>query len=225
MPRTRKAAPRPRGRRYRRYRRKNRLTKMVSRTCPIPDRFYTTLKYNDLISFTTSTSPVWHLFNMNSVFDPDATSGSNHQPFGRDQLATLYERYRVYSTSFSVEFINENALTFDAGFILKSTSSTTTLISTAREKPYSKFMILGEQTSNQRRLRGYCNCAKILGVTKERYRVDDHFQAAVASNPPLSPYLHVGVQACNRTGVNTVYCSVTIYYKVCFFQRVPLTQS
>lgn len=39
-------------------------------------------------------TPIHHLFNATSIFDPD-TSGIGHQPYGHDQYASIYNHYRV----------------------------------------------------------------------------------------------------------------------------------
>ncbi len=46
-----------------------------------------------------------NVFRANSLFDPDF-SGVGHQPMGFDDMAYLYEKYRVFSVSMKVTFTN-----------------------------------------------------------------------------------------------------------------------
>ena len=60
---------------------------------PFGSNFTTTLSYADSYAISPATVPV-HVLRMNSIYDPDYTT-TGHQPMGRDQLAELYNRYRV----------------------------------------------------------------------------------------------------------------------------------
>lgn len=60
----------------------------------IPDVFRTTLRASFERSAACSTSAGQLLFQANSAFDPFGSTGST-QPVGFDQLATMYNRYRV----------------------------------------------------------------------------------------------------------------------------------
>jgi len=48
---------------------------------------------------------VSYYFKINSTFDPNGT-GTGHQPYARDELATLYQRYAVLGCNVSVVFEN-----------------------------------------------------------------------------------------------------------------------
>jgi len=67
----------------------------------IPDRFRTKLVYGGGGQITSGSALVDKIWNINSVFDPDQ-SGVGHQPRYFDQLALLYNRYRVLSATFDV---------------------------------------------------------------------------------------------------------------------------
>lgn len=70
------------------------------------------LKYAETFSpAITAGVPYWYFFNLNSPFDPNRT-GVGHQPYGFDTLATIYNRYRVYKVSYSVEVLSTGGFTF-----------------------------------------------------------------------------------------------------------------
>ncbi len=62
---------------------------------PFPTMQRAQLRYITDIQFDPPTgTPVHHFFNATSIFDPD-TTGTGHQPYGRDQYASIYNHYRV----------------------------------------------------------------------------------------------------------------------------------
>ena len=67
---------------------------------PFGNNFTTTLNYADSYAISPAVVPV-HVLRMNSIYDPDYTT-TGHQPMGRDQLAELYNRYRVLGFSYEV---------------------------------------------------------------------------------------------------------------------------
>lgn len=221
-------APYRRRRSYRKYSRRRasaRTTSVRSRTSPIPDRFFTKLKYCHIGTLTTAGTPVAHIFKMNSLYDPDHTQIVNHQPFGRDQLATLYNHYRVYGCKYSITITNlSSAYAMDVAVVLKDTNALSTDMQTIAEKPYVQFRTLGMSGSSSGTtvIKGYCNNPKIMGVSKERFRVDDVYTATSGNNPTKIPYLHV--YAHGQAGLQ---CKITVHlqYLSCFYERVALAGS
>jgi len=67
--------------------------------------FRTTLKYSDVVVMATSvgTGFVTYALRANSLFDPDY-SGAGHQPLRFDQLAAMFNAYRVRSARIKVTF-------------------------------------------------------------------------------------------------------------------------
>ena len=62
------------------------------------------LTYVDHVAFSSSgVSHAGYQFRMNSLLDPQYAVGG-HQPYGRDQWATLYNRYNVISCKLTARF-------------------------------------------------------------------------------------------------------------------------
>ena len=60
------------------------------------------LRYVDTITIAVASAAINnHVFRANSIFDPDLTS-TGHQPLLHDLYSTLYERYRVVSSTIKV---------------------------------------------------------------------------------------------------------------------------
>ena len=66
----------------------------------------TKLVYTDtvLLASTGAVAFNTYTFRSNSVFDPDWTSVSGHQPTRFDQLSALYQRYEVLKSKIRVQF-------------------------------------------------------------------------------------------------------------------------
>jgi len=70
-----------------------------------PDTMRLRLAYGDKQTLTSSAinaTPIYN-YRMNSIYDPDYT-GTGAQPYWRDQLAAIYNRYRVLGAKISVTF-------------------------------------------------------------------------------------------------------------------------
>lgn len=67
--------------------------------------FRTTLKYSDVavLATTLGTGFVTYVLRANSLFDPDF-SGAGHQPLRFDQLAAMFNQYRVRRSTLKVAF-------------------------------------------------------------------------------------------------------------------------
>jgi len=69
---------------------------------PFPDRMRAILRYSDLIQITNSLGvPVPQQFRTNSIFDCDITN-TGHQPYGHDTYQSIYNHYRVLSSTLTV---------------------------------------------------------------------------------------------------------------------------
>lgn len=72
-----------------------------------PDSMRMRIAYGDKQTLTSSTinlTPTY-AYRLNSIYDPDYT-GLGAQPYWRDQLAAIYNRYRVLGAKITVTFAN-----------------------------------------------------------------------------------------------------------------------
>ena len=112
--------------RYTRNRTRKRITiRNKSTTTLIAPRFITKLRYAERINIPAAAAVGLanaYLFNLNSIYDPDRT-GVGHQPMGRDQLALLYHRYRVFAVSWRIEFSPTDGPSVSSLFVLPSNNA------------------------------------------------------------------------------------------------------
>lgn len=196
----------------------------------LPQRITTKLKYSDTFQISAISGNMDdYQFRLNSIFDPDRT-GTGHQQMGRDQLAALYNRYRVDKAMVVVEFnkTSENAV---AGIALLANNSDTSLtnpFSAVTEQPWQKnatlsFSTAGSQTKKV--LRMMCDLAKITGVSHTKYKSDDEYSALVSGNPGEIINLHIICTDVLASTTTTVSLSIKLVYYVEFFDPIVISQS
>lgn len=67
-----------------------------------------TMRYIDYIGLNASdTTGAIQVYRANSIFDPDST-GTGHQPYGRDTWATMFNHYTVLNSKVQVQGMNAN---------------------------------------------------------------------------------------------------------------------
>lgn len=231
MPFKRKSRFKPKARRIRRRPRRSARSTVGRvlhyRANPVPDRMFLKLAYSTsvntagLAGFTDT-----HIFQ-SSQFDPDL-SGTGHQPFGRDQWANFYSKYRVHAIGYKIIFANEaTGSQAEVHVVPKSTASTITVSDTAWEKPYGKHAVLGFNATGQslRTIIGYVSGAKALGVSKIKFRTDDKTGSAFGTNPAQMFYIHVISNGLMVGDASNVNARVNLTYYLEYYDRVPLTQS
>lgn len=209
-------------------------TKLVIRQIGqiVPDKYVTSLTYCYIGQEAPAvTAQFDHQFNMNSIFDPDR-SGAGHQPLGRDQLTALYNRYRVLSCRWVVDFMPE-ATPGPILCVTAPTNSQTAITSssqTAVELPYSRYKLtnaLSTATSTDVRhvqISGFADLAKIYGVSKDALQGDDRYSAQSGSDPTELAILHVAGFSVDGNAVVVDLC-VKLMYTVEFYDRIQLTAS
>jgi len=149
---------------------------------PVPQRFIVKHKYAASIN-TVSGSGLYY-FNLNSMYDPDR-SGIGHQPYGRDTFASLYNQYRVIGCKYVVE-TSSNSATIQLGTYVGNEQFTYVAIggdfNELKENPRARF-VTQAPGGQIKTIRGYANCASILGRTRTQYMADENTAAQVNNNP------------------------------------------
>jgi len=190
---------------------------------PIPASSIVTLRYTG--SHVSNGTAFDQVYNLNSIFDPDQ-SGGGHQPLGRDQFATLYNRYRVLKARVKIMFANADASTQPhlGGVVADNSTSAYTDFDLAAEQQ-GGYTTLFTEAAPVTIIRKY-DLAKITGVTKTAYK-DDRFQALMSASPAEAICIHV-VFAKVFGGVaasGAVEFRVQIDYTTELFDPLPLASS
>lgn len=207
------------------------FTNFVPASRIVPDRLVTTLHYHEIVSMSDGAGGDQQ-WNLNSLFDPNR-SGTGHQPLGFDQLATLYQRYRVLKASWKVQCTNVFGpiIPLIAVVPTNNTTSLATTIDTACELPYSQNKLMGGQytaagsTAQPATIKGSCSLAKIYGCTESELKGSDRYQALVSADPSETAILHCVFNEIAGGVDGAVTFCVDIFYTVEMFDRIQLAAS
>lgn len=189
---------------------------------PIPQRFITKLKYSEVVS--TGATFGNFAMNLNSLWDPNST-GIGHQPYGFDQLATLYNRYRVISCGYRLQLgLGTTTIPITLTAMPANTAVVATTASEIRENPRAKY-ILQAPGGGAMTLSGKCYIPSLVGRTKAQYMADDRYQAEVTTSPAELAILNLQTFNTADSAVGGVSIQVLMEYTVEFFDIKSLGQS
>lgn len=220
--RRRRAARKPRRKVARRGPRQA-LTTVNRSLQPIANRYICKMKYGTTVATSSSGS---YIFNLNSLFDPDRT-GFGHQPYGFDNLATLYNRYRVIACGWRVQ---EPAGSTGLPLTTSAIASNDLSISWSNtgimlENPRAKY-ITQNPGAPAMTLRGKQYIPALVGRTKAQYMADDSYQATVLTSPSEVAVLYLQTfNALSGDAIAGIGLQVLLEYTVEFYDLKHVVQS
>lgn len=176
-----------------------------------PDGKIVRVPYCDKLVGLISTTGV-HQFNsymLNYLYDPDySNGGSNHQPYGFDQLATFYERSIVLEAVVTATFRwttwDTNYLDVLAYVIVDDDTSLPTTVDLKQERYGNRVCkVFGAATGNQMvTIRTTYNASKWFHIPQKSLTADHQMYSINSGGAPTKPvYCHVGIQTLD--GVST----------------------
>lgn len=192
---------------------------------PVPQRSIVKMKYSESnVLALVGANAGRYLLRLNSVFDPDVTSGANHKPYGYDTFNALYNRYRVIGCSYTISIdtdVNMQLVTLPSNDVVSTVNA-----SQAKEKPRAKFVLQEAAGAPIKRIHGYCSIPSLVGRTKTQYMSDDRYQALTTANPQEEAILNIFVGGMADQALTTnVTINVMLEYTVEFFDVRSLAVS
>lgn len=212
--------------------RRSRTNQNPSDRITIPNQIYSTsfprqmkvsLKYHHGTALTTTSGIANdHIFNLNSIFDPDRT-GVGHQPQGRDQWAMFYNRYRVDSVVATIRSIGASTHGTLTGFLANNDG---TAITDPDEFGESYGSISGIATTTQLcYLSKKYNLHAVTGITPRIYQSDDRYQSLMSTSPTEVICLHVCTYEVGAGGAVVVNYDLVLTYNVTLFDPIQISSS
>lgn len=210
------------------------IVPLFKRADPFPLHKFYKLRYTGLYQLTigaTGTFGTMQSMRLNSLFDPDLT-GSGHQPYGYDQIAAVYNRYKVYGAKVvSRTFAPSNQVIAVGAIVTTPSDSSDTIasldIQTVQEKNNCALWYL-TNTGNQRVTKTqYFKMHQVMGITKAQFTTDlDNTTAAIGGNPGDACYISFAACSPNAgESSKTVFIEIDITYSVMLYDRKTLAQS
>lgn len=203
----------------------------TAQTGVVPAEVYRALPYYDQAQLLfTSVSLTSRMYRLSSMFDVDFT-GVGHQPRGFDQLAQLYENYKVYAARIDVLFTTKDTTTdsfmcfvhaFDP---IKATSSWNVI--DLNENPCGPIR-MGVLTNSNRQctLSLYVPLHSVMGVSRREWNTNDEYGAAVTHNPVVNVFASIGAYtldgSTNTAGID-YHVNITLFSRL--FRPKQLLQS
>ncbi len=201
---------------------------------PFPKIYRTQMYYTETITKTAGALGIFGTeaaYRANSTFAPQiAGGGVSHQPYGRDQLALLYLRYKVSGVRLQIQFSNPSedgmivGVKYNTPLDLLSLGGLSPAVQGEKFNVWMKALNnTGSQTVNYDR---YFRMEDLMGVTKLQFKADiDEYSALTGASPVDTPSLRIAVGDITGTGGGTVNCIIKLTFYTNWFSRLTLGQS
>jgi len=188
----------------------------------MPKSIIRKLKYNDDLTGTIISGGNQSWIYQNSVFDPLSTAGG-HQPMFFDQLAAIYQNYRVYGIAYKFQAITETALSSATLVGYANTHGATySSSSNASERTWAKNRRFTHQQKGI--IKGYMSVAKVNGQPYRTVKYDDKYASLVTGNPTALTYQIFQVFN-DYSSTITYHADIELIYYVEFFNLQNVSQS
>jgi hypothetical protein len=173
-----------------------------------------TLEYRQAVRVTSSATPYFYSFRLNSIYDPDYAIGGN-QPLFTAQLAAVYQYYTVHHADVTVDCYN-NSSSQDTQVILFPTviAAASGVLDSTAMRPLSKEGVCGRigSTKTDLHFRSKFNISQLFGTSLH----DDNYSATFSANPINQAFINLAFQNLFSAGVtpNDLYAIVKIKFYV-----------
>lgn len=205
----------------------------ASKNSPIASSLRTSLRYASSGSMTAFTAVDGGrlLININSLYAPGHTAG--HQPMGFDQLAALYDYYRVEQVRVQVvmQAVNTAEDSFFFGMFAEDGANDPVVASVCQERTNNTGIVgsVGRDGANGNHCQPISmviDLAKLRGQTRSEYRGDDLNRSLTTSGPSnglyIVPYtVHGGAGVLGFVG----HVSYQLEYDVTFWDPKQMVTS
>lgn len=181
------------------------------------------MNYADTITLSSTITPAYHQFRLNSLFDPDYTA-VGHQPLYYDQLALLYKNYRVHAAKIDVSFVNATDATAAlVGYSVKPNTSASATFDDMKEQPLCAARHIASDAAGPAStvFRRYFKLSKIFGEAL----TDNNYQADTTNNPSSVAYFTIYSQCADESTSQTVIAYVHLSFYCEWFGLLSVTGS
>lgn len=201
----------------RRFRRRRAVKKIVN-TIPrinrgFSDALYTKINYvSDPYLFTAGTGSKAS-FYMNSIYDCEVIVGNTYQPLYHDQLATLYNRYKVYGLKVHILATNSSATEYAILSVIPRVTNSDSGVVQMEEDQRSITRVL-TPLGGSRSIASINKYYNLKSIFKTKL-LDDDYGALFGNNPGKLFYLQCMMMNQDRT--TTIACRFEI--KMTFYLK------
>lgn len=211
------------------YRSRRRRGGAIRRT--LPDYTFVAFPYHECVNIPYATGfSGSYRYKLNSLYDPNE-SGTGHQPLGRDQYVTFFQKYRVFATKMSIRFADCSIQNHEMAACIygapQSTVPSGADLNLLFELPNARAQYINKKyTSQSTTIKRYFKMHKLAGVSKSEYNTDTVYEAFNGSDPGACPRALIYVwDPLVPTTTGNVDVSIHLVFYAQLFRRQPLPQS
>lgn len=207
---------------------------MINKKCPFKPSMAVVLQYADNVILTAGASGLYgteFVLRLNSLYDPEfAGPGTNHQPYGYDQMALLYRKYIVHAVDIQAEYTDPTEDGLIVAASLQAGNGTFTLTGQSnnelKEKPSCVTRCINNSGSQTGVIKHFTHLHKLEGIHKVQWLSNlSEYSATTGTNPTISPYFRIALASARNTSGATIMFRPKIKFYCTFFERIVLEQS
>lgn len=199
---------------------------------PFKPKMFVRHKYCELSTLTAGTAGIMGteiIYRLNDLYDP-YFSGGGHQPYGRDTMAGIYNRYKVSGCKIDLTFTDPSADGMAVACAIQDSTESATLtnlqVDEAQEKQNCIVKFLNNTGAQKVNIKKYMPIHMVEGLTKLQFKADIENYSANASNSPVStPFVRIAIGNVTGTTGGTVHCMVKLTFYSQWYNRLQLSQS
>jgi len=201
-----------------------RASRKVPRSIGPPPHQFAKLNYAKINTFTVAPATIdARAWNINSLYDPDASFLLGIQPYFFDQYSLMYNLYRVFGCKVTVRLSTAANTTnlyaptvilapVPSGVLVTPTSIPDNLI----DYPMAQFRnVVPSQSVTT--FKAYYPVSRVQGVSKKEVATDDRYSATISTNPSILPSLQVIIVNNETLGGATV--AVTYEVRITYYAK------
>ncbi len=200
---------------------------------PFPPRRVATLRYSSTSYLSSdSTYPQAYglegpTYRLNSLYSPQSTGSGGHQPYGFDQLAALYRRYKVTDVRINVSVSNSSGANsrYTLLFLPPAGAFNMSGVLADRVGELPNCIHLDLATATTKSFNKSWHLSELMQVSREQFDNDiEDYQALVTASPVLYPTMQQAV--CSQgTDAGGTTARVVLEYRAVFWERPIQNQS
>ncbi len=152
-----------------------------------------------------------------------------HQPYGWDQMAGLYRRYKVVGLSYRITMVTYAASTAMAIVVREvpvneNAAIGATDLATIIERPGARWKVTTAGNGAPPVIENTVDIPALLGVSVDQFDANvEDYSALCTAAPSRYPYIQIG--ACGTPVSSTCHVVIECVYTVNFWQRITQSQS
>lgn len=169
-------------------------------------------------------------FSLSNLFDPDIT-GAGHQPYGRDQMASIYHRYKVDSVHISLVCTIPSRDGMFVALKIMSPNDTDTITgetyAVCAEDPKIRTKQINAPNTLATRWDFNVNHRNFMGLSKSQLDANiEAYSALYITTTGPARRLNLDIALADPSGVGgTILCFTVITYNVRSWERTDFGQS